>query len=191
MTSLREILRAETNSCHERITAKLDLARSTLTLHDYRMVLQKLYGLLKPIENRISQRSDWDIPALAIKQRLKSQLIAKDLLVLGVDSRTLHAMPTCGVLPAISTFAEMLGCMYVLEGSTLGGQFLTQHFHHKFRITSETGCSYFSSYGPRIFEMWSQFVEFLNNYGTDNTADATKVAAGAVETFHAFERWLT
>lgn len=191
MTALREMLRAETQVYHERMAVKLDLMRPTLTLYDYRMLLQKLYGLVNPIEYRINQRSDWDVPALELKQRLKTQLITQDLIVLGVNSQHLHSLPICRIIPAFSNFSEILGCMYVLEGSTLGGQILSQYFHDRFKINSKTGCSYFSSYGAQIFEMWSRFVAFLNNYGINNANDTQKVVAGAIETFQSFERWLT
>lgn len=188
--TLRDRLRTETSTYHERLTTKLDLMRPAMTISDYRTVLQKLYGLLNPLEHRIRKVSDWDIPELALRQRFKTNFIAKDLLVLGVDSQHLQLLPTCPRLPAISNFAEMLGCMYVLEGSTLGGQFLSQHFQDRFRINSDTGCSYFSSYGADIFEMWSRFVIYLNNYGIRYASDTAKVTAGAIETFQSFETWL-
>jgi heme oxygenase len=47
--------------------------------------------------------------------------------------------------------------LYVLEGSTLGGQILTRQIHDQLGFTPEYGCQFFSRYGPRVYEMWKTF----------------------------------
>jgi heme oxygenase len=184
------MLRAETQVCHEELDQSLDLTRASLTRSDYIGLLKKMYGFHLPIEVQISGRSDWHIPALELSHRIKVPQIRKDLLVLGVDAQALGILPLCAEGPSLESFEELLGCMYVLEGSTLGGQVLKKHFQALFQIDGETGCSYYSGYGPRTREMWSRFVDFLNSPENDKTLDSGKVVTAAVQTFRSISSWL-
>jgi heme oxygenase len=78
--------------------------------------------------------------------------------------------------------------MYVLEGSTLGSQFIAKHIAAKFNITAGSGASFFNAYGRSVGEQWSAFRAFL----TANTShgDEDEVLTAARGTFETLSRWL-
>lgn len=74
----------------------------------------------------------------------------------------------------------VLGVLYVLEGSTLGGAFLRRHLAESFGLT-DAGLRYYSPYGIHPKPHWVAFKERMNAAISD--ADADRVVAAAGETF--------
>ena len=75
----------------------------------------------------------------------------------------------------------VLGVLYVLEGSTLGGALLRRHLADAFALT-DAGLRYYSPYGRHPKPHWVAFGERMNAAVTD-PADADGVVAAARETF--------
>ena len=50
-----------------------------------------------------------------------------------------------------------LGRMYVMEGSTLGGQYIARHVEETLGLSSGEGNSYFRGYGEATGERWREF----------------------------------
>ena len=78
--------------------------------------------------------------------------------------------------------------MYVLEGSTLGGQFLTRHFATALSLTPDTGCAFFSGYGPATGPRWAAFVKLLD--ALDAPENRAETLDAALETFERLEAWM-
>lgn len=76
----------------------------------------------------------------------------------------------------------------MLEGSTLGGQLLSELFEAKFQLSPAAGCSFFRNYGPQVGPMWRDFCRLLDERSDPAHDDAVIRAADA--TFDSLAAWL-
>ncbi|CAI6079303.1 biliverdin-producing heme oxygenase [Cohnella sp. JJ-181] len=161
----------------------------TMTLEQYREYIALFYGYVLPIERLFEARSEWSELGFDLAARLKSKLIEADLSALGWDARTIKNIPLCPSLPDLSTFPRVLGCMYVLEGSTLGGQMLTKLLMKYLPVAPDTNARYFNSYGTEVRERWSEFRELLTAQA-QSAADEREMLEAAGETFDRLYDWI-
>ena len=56
----------------------------------------------------------------------------------------------------------LLGCIYVLEGSTLGALVLRPLFARAFLLTGTDGLAYLHNYGPAVHARWAQYQQRMN-----------------------------
>ena len=84
--------------------------------------------------------------------------------------------------------AEAFGCLYVLEGSTLGGRVISRHVQS--RLGSDVPRAFLDAYGSRTGERWQAFRAALAGAPRNRDVDA-RIIAGARATFEAFTAWLT
>lgn len=177
-------LRESTRAQHVRIESAVDLLNADLKLARYERLLAAFYGLYAPLERRLHRVADLDRD-LRLERRHKSPALERDLRALGIRPET---VPLCPVLPEIGTSDRAYGCMYVLEGATLGGQIISRHVSRTLGLTPERGCAFFSSYGPEVGAMWREFGRVLRSHPI---RDRGSVIAAARETFECFHAWLT
>ena len=169
-------LRHGTRTEHERLEAGLDLLSPTLTRSRYIEVLERFLGVVAPLEARLDGAplpvDDW--PA-----RRKAHLLADDL---GHDD-----VEACDDLPEVGTPDRALGCLYVLEGSTLGGREVAAVVEH--RLGAGMPTRYFRSYGHDVPVRWSSFRGAVAARA-DAGGDVGAMVDAARHTFEVFERWL-
>lgn len=186
---LREKLRTATQASHERLEVSLDVM-NIRNKKEYLTLLERLYGFYFSIENRISQfKAKIQANRLELEPRLKTAWLERDLKSLGYPSNQIINIPKCTHLPNLSTFAHVIGCLYVLEGSTLGGKVLERYFNQTLQITPENGCRFFFGYGPDTKRMWQTFLAFLYLQEKQNCNPEDSVCA-ARETFERMESWM-
>jgi heme oxygenase len=163
-----------------------------LTLEHYRRHLEALYGFYGPLEALLAQRLADPLPELRVSERWKLPLLARDLLSLGHDDESLACLPQASWLPLLPGVPEALGCCYVLEGATLGGQIILRHLQRHFVGIPAGDFAFFRAYGDDVGLMWKAFGEALNgaSMAEDSLLFDTRVVQGAKDTFDAFERWL-
>ena len=186
-------LRFETRSEHDAVERVLDLM-GALSNTSYRQRLVQFYGFYSPLEAALQTRcaEQGDSRSLKASQlpmllpRLhKSLLLRQDLNHLGVITIDLAL---CRALPQIQTPAEVLGCLYVLEGATLGGRMITQHVQATLGITPTTGGSFFDGYAGHTARMWNAMRQTLLSGAVDAQAENAMVAS-AVATFTCLRDW--
>ena len=66
------------------------------------------------------------------------------------------------VLP-LNNAAKALGCLYVLEGATLGGVLIARHVRASLGFDGDAGSAFYLGYGPRTGAMWRGFCGVLNH----------------------------
>jgi heme oxygenase len=132
---------------------------------------------------------DFHRAGMDLRGRLKTHMLQVDFEKLGYTSARISQLPQCQELPDLSDMSRMLGCLYVLEGSTLGGQLLLRHFRDTLNLSPDTGASFYEPYGSETGKMWKAFVKFLDQYGEQH-ADLSSTIAAASETFECLEHWL-
>ncbi|HEY5006344.1 MAG TPA: biliverdin-producing heme oxygenase [Ktedonobacteraceae bacterium] len=178
-------LKQSTRIHHDRASNTLDILRIHLSIEEYRDILQKLWGFYKPLEALIAHGIEWPLSALNFDQRKKTPLLEYDLHILG---STPSFLPICTDLPELADFSQVLGCLYVLEGATLGGQVISRHIRKRLGLDQTTGCSYFCSYGAETNNMWNIFCHILATYASSSTIENQMLQA-AHSTFVTFNAW--
>ena len=178
--TLRQRLRSETRPWHDAVERSLDLTAGGPTLERYRFVLRVFYGFYRPIEAASAQFA----PQRSFdgQDRRKAARAAADLADLG-DAGPL---PLCDDLPPLNTLARQVGCLYVVEGSTLGGQHIYRHVAGPLGLTPTRGGRFFHGYGEETGPRWNAFLQHLA--GFENDAD--EVVTSACDTFARFAKWI-
>jgi len=182
---ISEYLKEHTRIPHAELEKMLiGKIKGARTSSDYSSLLHLFYGFYKPLEEKMERYlSDAHVPDYA--SRRKSAAIQHDLCLL--DERTNEKL--CNDLPEIDSVARSLGVLYVLEGSTLGGNIIAKMLAGNLRGISLQAFSFFNGYGEQTTSMWTSFKERLNNYTTD-TDEQAEIAGAAHETFTKFKHWI-
>ncbi|MFD0934978.1 biliverdin-producing heme oxygenase, partial [Methylobacterium trifolii] len=119
--------------------------------------------------------------------RLRLDALAADLRHLGLPEDSLAALPRPDPVFLAGPAAAM-GALYVLEGSTLGGQVIGRHIAAQHGITGD-GLAYYRAHGPRTGAMWAAFRARLDA-SSDEPAGEEAVTESAIATFEAMRAWL-
>lgn len=187
---LIDLLRSETRLLHQRLEQSLDLTTGHLGIDRYKRVLLQFRGFYSPVEHLVSAYSD-DAQMWIGGDRRKTHLIDADLDWLGCEDELRLSVAAAGsglILPDLSTRARQIGFMYVIEGSTLGGQFMLPHLKRQLDVSPGKGASFFGSYGENVGKMWRVFRERMEAEGA--TPDAGReIISAARDAFETLDRW--
>lgn len=191
-TTIMERLKSETAHYHRQVEqnpyAKA-IMNQTVTIEEYRTYLEKFYGFLKPLEDQAVQQPFWESTGLDIEIRGKAGLLEKDLRNLGASEEEITQLPLCEELPDISTPARLFGYLYVIEGSTNGGQIITKRLSQFLTIEADRGLEYFNAYGSETRTRWSEFTG-LPQLSISNPEDHDNMVHSASETFRLLDQWI-
>jgi heme oxygenase len=182
--SRRWRLKQATQAAHERVEALVGRAGMFASDEGYLRYLQATYRAREGVERQLEAAGaaalspDWE-------RRRLSQALSDDIRDLGGD------LPADALSqPAIGSRAELLGALYVLEGSALGARLL---------VKSAEALGYTARSGARHLhqqagdgQAWRSFLALLAAEDMDE-AQETACAAAANATFEAFalayEEW--
>ncbi|HEX2570655.1 MAG TPA: biliverdin-producing heme oxygenase [Polyangia bacterium] len=182
-------LKSGTSAEHERIERAVPLLADDLDRATYGRYLEKLLGFYEPLEQALAPHP-WHLVGIDFAARRKTELLVRDLCYLGYDEAALANVARCAALPPLPDLPAALGCLYVLEGSTLGGQILSRHVARRLGLSPATGAAFLAPYGKAVGPMWRTFSERLEAFPCDE-ATQDRMVESARATFHALERWLT
>lgn len=182
-------LKRDTHAYHERIERRINLAARLSSRDGYRSVLARFYGFYAPVEAALSSVEGLSLALGDLAARWKTGLIARDLATLGLSARELPALPRCADIPALPDVAHAFGCLYVLEGATLGGQIIARQIVRALGVAADCGGAFFCGYNQETGLMWRSFGAGLAAYATTSEREAMMLLT-ARETFCAFDRWL-
>lgn len=172
-------LRNGTAEQHKNVEAGVSVMSPNFTLAHYQEVLSRSYEFFRAYEVSLQDWAHLKIPHLTDRMN-RSQLIKRDLEQLGV--RLPSQIPT---LKAPQSEAEVLGAMYVMEGSTLGGQVICRHLRESLQLP-ETALNFYRGYGPDTGKYWHEFKHHLDGF-SDQTEDFTRACVrSAQQMFESF-----
>ncbi len=183
-------LREQTRPAHERGEEHIDLLGRAWSLLFYRRLLQKFYGFYVLVEPPIFDNLEWKRANLSGDKRRKIRLLIQDLEFFGLSTHAIETLPRCQNVPLTRSFAQALGCAYVLEGATLGGQIITRHLQRELGVAPAQGSAFFTSYGANVGMMWRNFIEVISTYPLDD-AQRNELVQSAVDTFDTLDEWLS
>jgi heme oxygenase (biliverdin-IX-beta and delta-forming) len=179
-------LKASTSQLHERVEQRLQIFSPQFDLHAYIRLVTRFYGFWSPLEVELRKVSGLSESSLALDQRLRAHLLEADLRAFGIDPAVVSQ---CDRVPNVQTFSRALGCLYVVEGSTLGAQFIARHLSEKFQIGRDSGGAFFCAYEGEVIQRWSDFRAFLILHA--NTEKDDEILSAARDTFQALDEWLS
>jgi heme oxygenase len=183
------LLRERTRPLHDRVEGDLDILSFTRSLPRYQALLQRLYGFYAPIEDiLVPLTADGRIAGITYKDRRKTSKIVHDLRAIAPNIR-LQEIPLCANLPTLNTAEQALGCMYVLEGATLGGQIISRQLRESLGIAAEDGGAFYNGYGGDTGRQWKTFGASATVFAATSPS-YEPILLSACETFERFEQWL-
>jgi heme oxygenase len=175
-------LKARTAHQHQATEDTVDLMREDYTLDEYRNLLTRFYGFYAPFEAKMRDAIAANGVEFNHHERLNTPKLVADLKALGLSEDEISAIETTGDLPNLGSKERIFGSLYVIEGSTLGGQVISRHLKSKFDLDTDKGAAFFSGYGKDTGKMWNEYREAVTNFA-ENGADREEIIAGANETF--------
>lgn len=157
-----------------------------LTLSGYNTYLQRMYNFIGPFEETYYNRLKEIVSDIDARKKAKSMLL--DIERTGAALKP--QKPLMWFNANVST-GFLLGALYVLEGSTLGGRFLYNNAHKVLQLTEQNGAAYFAGYGSETGAMWKNFINNLNDYAAAHPGEQQEIIDGANFTFDAFYQQLS
>jgi heme oxygenase len=180
-----ESLREGTSEIHRRIEERVPVFRHDFARADYVRLLERFYGFWGPLEAKLSRLDVLREKDLNLEGRLKGALLQKDLRFLGREPAN---VPSCDNLPAVDSFQRAFGCLYVMEGSTLGARIISRRLEEHLQLVDGSGASFFNAYGASTGRYWNAFRSFVVARVTMD--DTPEIVTAARQTFQNFFEWL-
>jgi heme oxygenase (biliverdin-IX-beta and delta-forming) len=184
---LRSRLRTATAALHRSLETRLDLLSPHLSLERYQRLLRGFHGYYAAIEPRLVELARQTRATFGIVARTGH--LEQDLLSLGVPPDAIAAAPRCAELPALLDREHLAGCLYVLEGSRLGGRVIARFVEEHLGLTRSRGCCFFADVGQEATRRWTEVVSWLEGHAEPGV-DQGQIVSSAAETFRSLERWL-
>lgn len=179
-------LRTETREQHDAIEHTLMLMDDELGCELYRRRLEQFYGFYKPVEQRMLSNDSALRHWLSLPERRKTALLEADLSTLGGNAPA--QLPLCVDLPPLNSVADFFGCMYVLEGASLGGTVISRHVQKKLGVSPLSGGQFFYGYGNHTGAMWQQFRSAITAFSSEQV-DHDAIVSSARATFETLRHW--
>ena len=185
---LREQIKKETKRCHDRIEATplaQVLACGSVGNAAYAAYLLGLAGIHTDIEEAASGFGEWSDYGITIAEHFRLPLLMDDLEALGSRPRQEEGADSVG---RAWDFPTAVGAMYVLEGSTMGGQILAKRLMHVRGPSGAEATAYFQGHREMAMPRWQKFAMFLDAYGQQHPDAAGRVIEGAKQTYARIEQ---
>lgn len=164
--ALHEQLKHETWHLHkqlEKTALAHQLSTQTITHRDYIRYLEimgTVHCAVEPLCQSFPQFAKFDF---LLHEHSRCDLIKQDLSHLCANS----AVPTIWLQKPTQTFItkfeHAIGYLYVLEGSTMGGQILAPKLHQR-RPELRPALNYLTGYGAATAQRWQSFWQFIARF---------------------------
>ncbi len=187
-TGARMALRQATAAAHEQLhhlPAFAALQAGTIGPDAYAALLRQIFVFHRAVEDRLAAAPSLRGFGIDIAARRRSPLLLEDLAFLGAAAAPLRAPPA---LPELRSAAQALGCLYVTEGSTLGGRELARRLDHLLPPGSAEGRRFLLGHGPHHGAMWREFCAALEQCG-DSAERRAEMIGAALAAFAVFGDW--
>jgi heme oxygenase len=186
ISNFLEQLKSDTLANHQQLEKNLvGRLKGMQTADDYIRILQIFYGYFGALEDQINEYIGTE-RLTDYAERRKTLSIKNDLIELNGAVPEKAQAPD---LPEINSALQAFGALYVIEGSTLGGQVISKMISKQLPQQTEGGLSFFKSYGDDTMLMWNQFKTVLESQVTSAESSSIIIQA-ANETFFKFRLWM-
>lgn len=197
--TLMERLKAETSEAHDRTEAipfNVRILERTMPQARYAGQLACWGRVHAVLEGALNGSQDPFVQGVWPGTTERAPLLAADLAWHGdADVPESADTATSEMVEWIETVAaddpvRLLGILYVLEGSTLGGMILRKHLSELYEIDGDEGLAYYSVHGRDVMPNWKAFKARMNE-GVPCPDAQRRIIESAGETFDRLGRVLT
>jgi heme oxygenase len=178
-------LRIATGLLHRNLESDLALLAPPVTKSRFVWALAGFAGFHRVWEAALESQPDL---AACCVGRSRLRLAESDLAQLGMSPRDVARLPGCQAAAALLRTPEIaMGSMYVMEGSTLGGEAISRALRRQDWLPA-AGLSYFSPPQRDVRGDWVR----LREWATANhpVSSWPAIICGACETFTVLNAWL-
>jgi heme oxygenase len=177
-------IRGRTRELHVRLESRFDPGLEFKSRENYARLLQRYLGLYRPFERGMDGLPESVRCTVSWSGREKCELLERDIEALaGTRSGEVAEM---GGLPDLGDLDSVLGALYVVEGSCLGGQYLYRQVSAALGLDASSGAGFFYGYGAETGSMWKRFTSLL----AQRVTDANRATDTACAMFQFFEKGL-
>jgi heme oxygenase len=174
-------LRNRTEAAHIKLEDGIGFSKRTMSEAGVCRFLERMHGFFRAWEPWVAASA---IDPGLFGPRRKLGLIEADLRRLG--STDLGNLPAYPMPFDPATPENVMGSLYVIEGSTLGGLVIRKWLKDA-PWMPDGGFAYFYSYGREAPAMWRAFQDILVGFATPTNADAIIEAAN--DTYARIYHW--
>jgi heme oxygenase len=165
------------------------LVAGVLTMPEYSALLGRLYGFHWPLEIRLRAVSAGllgePVGPIDPTARETALLLHADLLHLGVSQPEIQAIPLCDKLPAVASPEEVVGCLYLIEGSGLGGKVMARKLDRLLGDQGRAGRQFLKGPPEPDPMHWPKFCRWLEAWAAGR--DLVAITGSARRTFEYME----
>lgn len=186
-SDVRRRLRAATFQAHASLhehPAFVAVIEGRADLPLYRCLLSRLYGIHQPLEVALACADRHLPPGLRSHGRSRVALIEQDLIALGIDATDVARLPRKAGLQPLRSRGAALGALYVVQGSTLGGEVIARSLRQRF--ADQPVCSFFTGFADDR-QAWRRCCDALEQCADD----IGRLTAAAVSTFEHIGAWMS
>lgn len=173
-------LRERTHDAHaylESLPPMRRLLADDVDADEYADILARMASVVLPLDAWLFVHADDRVRL--VHQR--APLLLRDLGELGRDVPD-SAPVVPSMLSRLVTPSQRAGAVYVLEGSSLGGQVILRHLRARFGARAERYATYFDPNGDQRGRIWRDLLEGLR---ADSSLAADEAVDGALSVFEA------
>lgn len=180
-----ELLKTQTLQHHQQLEKVIiGKIKGMQSVSQYLELLYHFYAFFGGLEDILS--IDMITPYLSdYSERRKTASLENDILKC---NGALPAKAKSNDLPKLPGVLEAMGAIYVIEGSSLGGQIISQMICKQINLTYDSSLTYFTGYGAATMDKWLQFKLAID---TLSETSSTELVQSANETFRLFEHWIS
>ena len=192
MAKVHDQLKVAIQPYHIRLNRNSALANLTspqLSASEYHNILLIYSFLYAALENRLHEYLELHPTIFNYKDRIKHQWLLNDLAFLDIQTKEKESKFQSLVIPKIEHIGQLIGVLYAIEGSTLGGQVISRCLEKNKGLTSVSGARFFNGYGQRTKIMWQEFLCFAETI-SEMEEECQAAVNSACETFCIFEQTL-
>jgi heme oxygenase len=187
VSTIHERLRSATRAVHLELERDLALTSPDASMVRYTRIIALFYGFYRPLEAAL-ERLNTLAPSRRFPLRARSELLKRDLLALGLEVQAISELPTCRDLPSLREPEHFAGCLYVLEGASLGGQVIIHTLRERLELTDHGGMEFFSGDGAATAARWKCVLEWLEQISHSGLR-VEQIVTAACETFNSLINW--
>ncbi len=165
---LKEQTKQQHDDTEEKLKSKKIFDKS-YTLEDYKTLLIHNYQLIRRYEPQIKEKLK-SYPELKLELRSKIDALKVDLNNLNITVENENMTQN------LENEAEAFGAMYVMEGSTLGGNVIAKQLKRNPEFEN-LEFNYFGIYGENTGRLWQEFKSIIDENITEKHYDACLIGA--------------
>lgn len=180
--STMALLKESTAADHRAVERELPLMHPEVSLADYRRYLTGMWSLHAPVEGALAALPELRTVLPDLEERRRLPHLEQDLRALGLSPEEIASLPAAEPLAPPRRIPEALGALYVLEGSTLGGQVLRRHLSGALGSAILGALHYLGAYAD-VGAMWKKFRDAVEAYGTRHPEDRDELVMSAQQLF--------